>query len=174
MGETIEEHWDGVEGWLKANAPDLLVGLGEPASEHDISTLEGAFDIQLPADVRASLRRHNGELEELWLFGDFSLLSVDHATNCTSERPSQSKHHARLLDPSYVALAYDGSGRYLWVSCADGHVLETTVYGEDFFVAASWAELMGRYVTRLQAGEFALVEGCLEHDVDKWWRTRSA
>jgi cell wall assembly regulator SMI1 len=53
--------WADVEKWLKAHAPDAFAVLDKPASDKQIKSAEAAMKVTLPAEVRASYRRHNGQ-----------------------------------------------------------------------------------------------------------------
>ncbi|HKB06097.1 MAG TPA: SMI1/KNR4 family protein [Gemmataceae bacterium] len=56
---SVPKSWDRIEAWLKAHAPHwkpLLRG----ASAAQIAKAEEKLGLKLPADVRASFRRHNG------------------------------------------------------------------------------------------------------------------
>jgi cell wall assembly regulator SMI1 len=57
----MEEIWERIDSWLKVNAPKVFDTLQLGASDSQIEAVEHALSIQLPEDVKASYRIHNGE-----------------------------------------------------------------------------------------------------------------
>jgi cell wall assembly regulator SMI1 len=57
----MEEIWERIDAWLKVNAPKVFDTLQPGASDSQIQAVENALSIQLPADVKASYRIHNGQ-----------------------------------------------------------------------------------------------------------------
>jgi cell wall assembly regulator SMI1 len=66
MGE-VERLWERLEAWAQREAPSMLALLRGPASEADLASLERAIGVTLPADLRASLRVHDGETQDDYL-----------------------------------------------------------------------------------------------------------
>lgn len=58
----MDDIWIRLETWLGTNVPAIAMGLAAGASEDDIEEAEADLEHALPADVRASLLRHNGQL----------------------------------------------------------------------------------------------------------------
>ncbi|WP_414944092.1 SMI1/KNR4 family protein [Amycolatopsis sp. cmx-11-32] len=52
--------WDRVERWLKANAPTTAASLRPPATTARITEAQRRIGVALPAELIASLRRHDG------------------------------------------------------------------------------------------------------------------
>ncbi len=61
----MREVWTRIEKWLSANSPQLLQTLNPGASERDIAIFEEKLKTQLPPEVRASIKVHNGQRDEL-------------------------------------------------------------------------------------------------------------
>ena len=59
--DFIDQTWNRVENWLRQNRPNYYSALGDGASESEIQQLEDTVGRRLPEEVRASLRRHNGQ-----------------------------------------------------------------------------------------------------------------
>jgi cell wall assembly regulator SMI1 len=58
----VEECWTRIEAWLRVYAPaEVLASLNPPASEEQIGAAEAALRVNLPTDVRASFRIHDGQ-----------------------------------------------------------------------------------------------------------------
>jgi cell wall assembly regulator SMI1 len=57
---TIDQLWERIERWLANHAPATLASLNPPASADDLTQVETALGRPLPAELTASLRRHNG------------------------------------------------------------------------------------------------------------------
>ncbi len=64
--ETVKELWQGIEAWIRANAP-TGVSLPGGASESDISQVEVATGLEFPNDLRQSYELHDGS-NRIWLF----------------------------------------------------------------------------------------------------------
>ncbi|PZO44117.1 MAG: molybdenum cofactor biosynthesis protein MoeA [Pseudanabaena frigida] len=57
----MQEIWAQIDNWLKINAPQVFEVLQSGVSDDEISELEKLLSIQLPEDVKASYRIHNGQ-----------------------------------------------------------------------------------------------------------------
>ena len=55
--------WDRIHLWLAAHAPDVLASLGPPATESQFQAAEQTIGAELPEDVKACYRVHNGQLK---------------------------------------------------------------------------------------------------------------
>lgn len=76
----IRESWSTIEAALREQAPQLIATLGPPASDQELADVERKTGLQLPEDLTASLRCHNGQrdLSRSWSFTDGGmLLSTD-------------------------------------------------------------------------------------------------
>jgi cell wall assembly regulator SMI1 len=56
----VDAAWQRIEGWLAAHAPATAATLAKPAPDAEISQTQQAIGVPLPADLVASLRRHDG------------------------------------------------------------------------------------------------------------------
>lgn len=59
--ERINAAWKRIETWLARRAPDALAALNGPASEEKMAAAEKEMGLVFPADLRASLLRHDGQ-----------------------------------------------------------------------------------------------------------------
>ncbi|MER5647012.1 SMI1/KNR4 family protein [Streptosporangium sp. NPDC002524] len=68
---AVNHQWRRVERWLEANAPATLRTLGKPARARTIAVAEAQMGLRFPADLRASLLRHDGAfvVDDIWPFG---------------------------------------------------------------------------------------------------------
>lgn len=57
----MKNEWDRLEGWLSGHWPEGLYDLNPPATDAEISALETALGVRLPADFIACLKIHNGQ-----------------------------------------------------------------------------------------------------------------
>lgn len=57
----MQSIWARIKNWLSSNAPSLLETLQLGASDTEIEELETRLSVQLPEDVKASYRIHNGQ-----------------------------------------------------------------------------------------------------------------
>lgn len=58
---SILDLWRRIERVLEQHAPETAATLAPPATDQDINVLEAAINQPLPADLRASLKVHNGQ-----------------------------------------------------------------------------------------------------------------
>lgn len=58
---AVARVWQQIEDWYQQHAPTLLEWLKKGASDKQIADLERRLDLDLPAEYRASLKRHNGQ-----------------------------------------------------------------------------------------------------------------
>lgn len=66
----MEKIWAQIENWFRANAPQVLESLQIGASDTEIAELEEFLAIQLPEDVKALYRIHNGQSDYTYGFFD--------------------------------------------------------------------------------------------------------
>jgi cell wall assembly regulator SMI1 len=60
----VTSAWARIDRWLVANAPSVLRNLAGPASDAQIAACENAVGAELPGEVLASYRVHNGQPKE--------------------------------------------------------------------------------------------------------------
>src|ERR687886_241671 len=61
----MKSEWDRIEAWLAENAPNMLDNLQPGATDELIHQAESFMGIELPEDVKAHYRIHNGERTEV-------------------------------------------------------------------------------------------------------------
>jgi cell wall assembly regulator SMI1 len=81
MPGIVEESWIRIERWLGTHAPASLSTLNPPASKEAIGHLHRALGFDLPGQLVAVLRRHNGSgvdwnTAQLMLSGGYGLMSA--------------------------------------------------------------------------------------------------
>lgn len=63
----MDEIWERLEAFLQENAPEIYEGLAPGATGEEIAEVERLCGFRLPADVRQSYLRHDGQsLDERW------------------------------------------------------------------------------------------------------------
>lgn len=139
---TIDEVWDRLEKALKAAAPDVKKSLKKGATEAKITKLEQALGATLPAELRASLLRHDGQTDGVdGLFpedhiedmaGEFVLLSAAEMASAwrmwqeliaggefAGSKTTPGKGvRTSWWHPGWAPVATDGGGDYLCVDLA--------------------------------------------------------
>src|SRR5437870_5279004 len=58
----MKRTWDRIHTWLRANAPKVYADLRKGASEKQLEATEAAIGAQLPEDVKACYRIHDGQV----------------------------------------------------------------------------------------------------------------
>jgi cell wall assembly regulator SMI1 len=58
---ALEETWDRIHDWLKANAPVVLASLGPPAADEQLREAEQVMGVELPGEVKDCYRIHDGQ-----------------------------------------------------------------------------------------------------------------
>ncbi|MFJ6699992.1 SMI1/KNR4 family protein [Streptomyces sp. NPDC091272] len=58
--ELVQESWDRIDAWLREHAPRTFATLRPPAGLEEIAAAEEELGVTFPADLVASLLRHNG------------------------------------------------------------------------------------------------------------------
>ena len=69
---SVAQSWKRIENWLKENDPVRAKSLNKPVPEKQLKDAEKKLGISLPADVRESLKIHNGQkgLESFFMSDD--------------------------------------------------------------------------------------------------------
>ncbi|MFF5336820.1 SMI1/KNR4 family protein [Streptomyces sp. NPDC013181] len=58
--DPVQEAWDRIDAWLREHAPRTFATLRPPAEPEEIAAAERELGLAFPAELVASLRRHNG------------------------------------------------------------------------------------------------------------------
>jgi cell wall assembly regulator SMI1 len=182
---TVDEAWDRIEAWLKANAPKwkpLLRG----ASDAQVARAEKDLGVKLPADVKASYRRHNGT-DDHGFFPDHAGDDVSWYLLPLSAMVGEAEEWAELLDDGdfddskpkagrgvrreawntkWVPFAGNGGGD-CW--CLDFAPAAGGKRGQVIYVshemaprevlARSFREWLGGFAVALEAGAYRYEEG---------------
>lgn len=77
---SIDDVWDRLEAALKAAAPDVRKSLKKGAAEAKLTKLEATLGVTLPADLRFTLLRHDGQKD-----GADGLFPEDHIEDMSGE-----------------------------------------------------------------------------------------
>ena len=129
----MRDIWNRIESWLAANAPNVLEGLNEGASETEIQKAETRLGIAFPSDVRASYALHDGQAKDapgLTDGGEFltlarmceewdvwkGLLDGGDFDGINSEPEGPIRND--WWNPAWIPLTYDGSGNHLCLDMA--------------------------------------------------------
>ncbi len=130
--DEVAQTWRRMEGWLGAHAADVARWLRPPADESSIERVEAQIGCGLPADLRASLGVHDGQVENaaVWgrweyhrvdaIAGAWSLLRglVDQGAFTTDDDPliaTVGPVRPRWWDPAWIPFAVDMAGDRLCV-----------------------------------------------------------
>ncbi len=172
--QEMQEIWSRIESWFQRHAPEALNNLRKGASDEDIRQLEIDLGYQLPEDVRASLRLHNGTVDT---FADiWQLLSLEgmkeqyqvqiqvlHSLQEDTDEENQDDEIWWWL-PSWLPIAYDGSGDLL---CVDVTSQTRHQFGQIMFfdhevgssrIAPGFHALLSKFADDLEAGKYRLDE----------------
>jgi len=169
------DSWTRIEDWLKANAPNALAAIDEPASDEQIRAAEIAMNVSLPDEVRNSYRRHDGQSERGGTIAPpWALLSLEYVVskwrkqNQLLEAGDFDGADANAIgpvradwwNPKWIPFASDGAGS---LQCIDldpspgGKVGQVIVYLHDHedreCVAGSLEDWLNKLVGDLQSGK---------------------
>ncbi|MGA5046812.1 SMI1/KNR4 family protein [Streptomyces arboris] len=120
---TVDEAWQTIEDWLRANAPASLAELPGPAAPEEIRAAQDAVGRAFPAGLVASLARHDGsggfELPPLYrLHGTRPIVAEYRAYRRADQ--ARSPGERTWWDPRWIPLAGDGCGNSLFISQEPG------------------------------------------------------
>jgi cell wall assembly regulator SMI1 len=177
----MQEIWLRIEDWLRDNAPKCLDVLASGASDTQISELEEHLSIQLPEDVKASYRIHNGQTAyEYGLFNGCEFLSLERIKNewqiwkdlLDSGTFQSADGQDQGCDPDlgvanvwwsakWIPLTYDGSGNHdcLDLAPAEGGKVGQIISmwhddAERKIIAPSFRDWLQSYAEGLESGKF--------------------
>ncbi|GHO54544.1 hypothetical protein KSB_30190 [Ktedonobacter robiniae] len=155
---TMQAIWGRIEAWLSNYAPELLENLLPGVDDDDIQEIEAELGYMFPEDIRASLRLHNGTIDN---FADiWSLLNIDEIAEAQQRLSSENS----LKRASWIPLVRDGCGDFLCVdmqSEADEPLGQIVHYDREtvsIWVASSFQALLSAFADHLEMGKYALDE----------------
>jgi cell wall assembly regulator SMI1 len=160
----VDQAWHRIEKWLAAHAPAGTAGLRPPASAARVDDLQRRMSVAFPADLVASLRRHDG-ISSPGAFAlppFFSPLTVDGIlsdwrVNCYVMAGGGTEWADPWWDKAFVPFATTGGGGSLLVDQRPGGHGRVGEFGpEDGTDFAAWpasvTELLERTATSLETG----------------------
>ena len=182
---TVDEAWDRIEAWLKTNAPKWKP-LRRGATDAQLAKAEKDLGLKLPADVKASYRRHNGT-DDHGFFPDPAGADVNWYLLALSAMVGEAGEWAELLDDGdfddskpkadrsvrreawntkWVPFTGNGGGD-CW--CLDFAPAAGGVRGQVIYVshemaprerlAKSFRDWLGGFVVALEAGAYGYEDG---------------
>ncbi|MFF6906437.1 SMI1/KNR4 family protein [Streptomyces sp. NPDC012389] len=120
---TVDEAWQRIEDWLRANAPGSYAELPPPAATGEIQAAQDATGCAFPAELAASLARHDGSggfcLPPLHRLHGTRLIAAEYRTYRRAEQ-ERSLGGPTWWDVRWIPLADDGCGNSLFVSRQPG------------------------------------------------------
>ena len=128
--QTIEEIWERIEIWLKRYAPNILSGFQPGATDEELEHAEAVLGVELPEDLKAWYRLHNGSNGRFFLDGWYLLnvknlvaswqMGQDLSGGEDLEVPPAGPIRRVSWHPRWVPFMSDGSGDYLCLDLAPG------------------------------------------------------
>lgn len=120
----MEKLWKQIEAWLEEHAPRALQDLNEGATAKEIGAAEKLLGVELPEDVQASYRIHDGQIGGAPLMGEWQLLSLklmksrwkilkgsyDKGKFEESVVKPVGPVKAEWWNPQWIPIAYNGAG----------------------------------------------------------------
>lgn len=176
---SIETIWNGFKNWIAENASDLQNSLNPGASNEQLDALEKLIGKDLPSDVRAIYKVHNGQdsaepglligeeflslsrMADEWIIWK-ELLDADTFSDENGEFTSSPDEGVKnnWWNPAWIPVSYDGAGNHY---CIDLDPDENGTYGqivrmwhdsdERELVADSMKEWLADYVQNLEDGK---------------------
>jgi cell wall assembly regulator SMI1 len=126
----VAERWAAIETWLATHAPETLGTLRPPAEPVAVEAAERAIGVTFPADLRASLARHDGATDgpaTFQLAGDYQLMRIDDivprwraATDALDHDDRDELIRSGYWHPRWVPFAKTNSVDMLVVDCRPG------------------------------------------------------
>jgi cell wall assembly regulator SMI1 len=181
----MDEIWKRIEAWLAANAPDIRADLQPGASDADLASAAAAFGVELPSDVVASYRVHDGTRGGAGpLLGDWRLLSLAAAAQEWKTlqewadggefEDSEAEPAAQIKDdwwnPRWIPVASNSAGDFL---CVDLDPAPAGTRGQvmSYYHAEPRRELVAASIERWLADFAAALVGA-KYRVDDGWLTK--
>lgn len=156
--KRVNAAWLRIERWLAANAPVTYRALGSPAPARDIADAQRHMSVSFPADVVASLRRHDGsdDQRDFSVAPGYQVLSVEEMIEDWGSICSAVAEVPRTgADRRFVPLASDhGDGLLVADRTRNGRIGEYTREGGPSFEnwPTSFAALLEGTATALETG----------------------
>ncbi|MDW5329852.1 SMI1/KNR4 family protein [Plantactinospora sp. KLBMP9567] len=156
----VDAAWLRIERWLARHAPRSRAGLRPPAAPARIAALQARMSVAFPADLVASLRRHDGadnfDLPPFYRPLRLDQIAADWAVNCKVRVDVSMDDH--WWHPSFVPFASAGDGGSLLVDQRPGgHGRVGEFYPEDGTGFDGWpasvTELLVGVAKSLETGE---------------------
>ncbi|MGI5145341.1 SMI1/KNR4 family protein [Plantactinospora sp. CA-294935] len=156
----VDAAWLRIERWLARHAPRSRAGLRPPAAPARIAALQARMSVAFPADLVASLRRHDGadnfDLPPFYRPLRLDQIATDWAVNCRVRADVSMDDH--WWHPSFVPFASAGDGGSLLVDQRPGgHGRVGEFYPEDGTGFDGWpasvTELLVGVAKSLETGE---------------------
>lgn len=157
----MKQAWEKLEAILYKTDPGLLADLAPPASNEEISNLERALGVSLPADFVACMEIHNGQHGmSHGLFDDHEFLStsrilqewsiwkglLDSGDFEGTKSFPQSGIRSEWWNPAWIPFTYNGAGDHF---CLDLAPTDAGISGQ---IITLWHDDGAR---EKQAGSFA-------------------
>jgi cell wall assembly regulator SMI1 len=177
----MQQSFEGIQRWLKGNAPKILGALRAPVAARDLATLASSSGT-LPEDLNALYRWHDG-IDTKTVANLFFGMAFDPAAAVVKrlqriDARTALRYADPGIDPSYalattrVPIGNDSARCSLCVDIAPapgGRVGQVILIDEEFQVAlklcASVSELVSNFARDLEEGKYTLAEDALEDGV---------
>lgn len=184
--ETMKAVWNRIDTWLDRHAPAILSKLQPGATDEELRQAEAVIGIELPQEVRASYRVHNGytgdafieewrlislkEMSATWQIMK-NILDAQDPTNEYFFGPQDERSlsdpfplQAVWWHPKWIPLLAFGNGDGLYVDGAPGptghHGQLISFWHEDAamndVVAPGWLAYLSAFAEDLEAGKYFL------------------
>jgi cell wall assembly regulator SMI1 len=127
----IDRAWSRIERWLAQHAPASYASLRPPASPADLARTQAVLGRRLPAELVASLRRHNGvtldrtssfALPPFYTPMSAATIGSDWKSLCDVSQSLGGQVDAQWWSPAYTAFASAGDGGSLLLDQRPGRV----------------------------------------------------
>lgn len=160
----VDAAWRRIEQWLAAHAPASAPALRPPAAAARIDDLQRRMSVAFPADLVASLRRHDGvspggrfDLPPFYAPETLAGIAADRQVNCGVLADQEEALTDAWWDPAFVPFATAGDGGSLVADQRPGgHGRVGEFYPEDGTSFVRWpgsiAELLELTATSLETG----------------------
>lgn len=162
MTARITELWVGIEEWLQVNAPRTFATLNPPADASTLAWLGDQLGLELPAELAACMRRHDGADNTAvgpgFSFpGGFHLLDAagiaSYAAVCLTVLRRAPDDRGHLWHEAWIPFAADFGGYFLVYDTRRRRPFGTVFYRDrvDGPWSASWDSLENLLADTLDA-----------------------